>query len=170
MPHKKAPTKAKPICPKCHVQLTLETYRNLELDACPSCLGLWLDYDEFDHLTTEKDVYADDTLSTQFFRKPPENAARLYECVRCNNIMTRKNFRNISGILIDLCHEHGVWLDKNELTEIRKFIASGGLDKSQDNELLLHAEDMKSLALRTQNLEFMQQMLFKLNFKRWLFS
>ena len=38
----------------------------------------------------------------------------------------RRNFRKTSGIFIDRCHEHGTWLDADELEEIAGFLLSGG--------------------------------------------
>ena len=38
----------------------------------------------------------------------------------------RRNFRKSSGVIIDVCHEHGTWLDANEIEQIAGFILSGG--------------------------------------------
>jgi Zn-finger nucleic acid-binding protein len=170
MPHKTPPTKKKANCPKCHVALSPKVYREVELDVCPECSGMWLDTLDFEHLTSEKDVYADESTSTHFDRIVPENAPRLYECVRCNNIMNRTNFRRISGILIDSCCDHGAWLDSKELTQIRNFVASGGLDKSQDTEIRKNNAEIRGLATKVEDLEFMQKMLHRWSLKRMFFS
>ncbi|MBI4744290.1 MAG: zf-TFIIB domain-containing protein, partial [Actinobacteria bacterium] len=130
MPNTIPPTKSKALCPKCKVELQPKKFRECELNVCPSCSGMWLDTLEFEQLTSEKDVYNDPSGEIQFIRVQPENDQKFYECVRCDNIMNRINFKRISGILIDICGEHGVWLDNRELTCLRNFIASGGLDKS----------------------------------------
>ncbi|MEJ2032881.1 MAG: zf-TFIIB domain-containing protein [Deltaproteobacteria bacterium] len=64
-----------------------------------------------------------------------DNESEYFKCARCEAVMVRRNFRRISGVLIDVCRDHGVWLDAGELEQIRCFIANGGLDKSQDREI-----------------------------------
>ena len=46
--------------------------------------------------------------------------------------MVSRNFGRISGIMIDVCRHHGVWLDAKELEAIVEFIRKGGLEKSRD--------------------------------------
>ena len=40
--------------------------------------------------------------------------------------MLRRNFRKSSGVILDVCGEHGTWLDADELEQITGFILSGG--------------------------------------------
>jgi hypothetical protein len=40
--------------------------------------------------------------------------------------MLRRNFRKSSGVILDVCGEHGSWLDADELEQITGFILSGG--------------------------------------------
>jgi len=40
--------------------------------------------------------------------------------------MQRRNFRKSSGVILDVCVEHGSWLDADELEQITGFILSGG--------------------------------------------
>jgi Zn-finger nucleic acid-binding protein len=40
--------------------------------------------------------------------------------------MQRRNFRKKSGVIIDSCPSHGIWLDADELEQIAGFILSGG--------------------------------------------
>jgi hypothetical protein len=45
--------------------------------------------------------------------------------------MQRCNFRRKSGVIIDRCHDHGTWLDSDELEQIAGFILSGGLAQAE---------------------------------------
>ncbi|MEC4678044.1 MAG: hypothetical protein VST69_04740 [Nitrospirota bacterium] len=63
-----------------------------------------------------------------------------------------------------------IWLDAGELDQIRCFIANGGLDKSQDREIVRNREDLDLVAHKVKNLEFMQKRLNFWNFKYWLFK
>ena len=40
--------------------------------------------------------------------------------------MLRRNFRRSSGVITDVCRDHGTWLDADELEQIAGFILSGG--------------------------------------------
>jgi len=167
MPNKIPPTKSKAFCPKCKVELQTKIYKKLELDVCPSCQGMWLDTLEFEYITSPKDVYTDPSLEPIFIPTPLEERENsYYECVRCNNLMNRINFKR-SGVLIDICCDHGVWLDKGELTRIRRFIASGGLDKTQDKEILNNKMELERLASKVDNIEFLQKVLHRWNLK-WI--
>jgi Zn-finger nucleic acid-binding protein len=42
--------------------------------------------------------------------------------------MNRVNFGKRSGVIVDVCKEHGVWFDRGELTQAIEFVAKGGLD------------------------------------------
>jgi Zn-finger nucleic acid-binding protein len=59
--------------------------------------------------------------------------------------MNRTNFGHRSGIVIDVCKSHGVWLEHNELRRVLNFIDSGGLERSRamDRD---HADAQRELA------------------------
>jgi Zn-finger nucleic acid-binding protein len=84
--------------------------------------------------------------------------------------MNRKNFRRISGVIIDECGRHGVWLDAGELEKIRHFIADGGLDRSQDREIERTRNELRDLATKVDQTAFVQKILHFWKFKRWLFG
>ena len=45
--------------------------------------------------------------------------------------MLRKNFRESSGVIVDVCAAHGVWFDRGELGTIIDFAASGAMAKAE---------------------------------------
>jgi Zn-finger nucleic acid-binding protein len=156
-------------CPRCSISLGVQKYRNYELDKCGQCEGLWLQPDEFDVLTSEFDVYRDNNSDPQYFRAGLPKSENYLPCANCTKIMSRRNFKSISGVLIDACIHCGVWLDKGELQSIRNFIASGGLDKAQDNKLVKQELKLEALSDRVSDVEFMEKMLNKFSLKRILF-
>ena len=170
MPNAVPPTKTTLLCPKCGVDLQPKIYKKLELDVCPSCSGTWLDTLEFEYITSQKDVYSDHSIEPIFIYDPPDGSYPLHECVRCDNLMNRINFKNASGILIDVCSYHGVWLDKDEITKLRCFIASGGLDKVQDMEILKNKGRIKRIARHADDIEFIQRAIHRWNLKRLILS
>jgi hypothetical protein len=44
--------------------------------------------------------------------------------------MNRTNYGHISGVVLDVCKDHGLWFDKDKLREVLEFIEGGGLEKS----------------------------------------
>jgi Zn-finger nucleic acid-binding protein len=48
-------------------------------------------------------------------------------CPACTQIMSRRNFARISGIIVDECRNHGTFFDAGELEDVLAFVRSGGL-------------------------------------------
>ncbi|MGD9202305.1 MAG: zf-TFIIB domain-containing protein [Chitinispirillia bacterium] len=172
MPNKIQPIKKIAYCPKCKIELVPKFFRKEELDICPKCNGLWLDTLEFETLTSPKDIYNDDSVDSVFIQEPTEVKCPdpYHECVRCNNIMNRVNFKRISGILIDICCDHGVWLDDTELIRLRSFIAAGGYFKEQDMKIYNNSKKIEKLSSDLNNVEFMQRALHRWSLRRILYS
>lgn len=157
-------------CPRCSVPLQIKHYRKYELDKCNQCEGMWLEPNEFSVLTSEFDVYRDDESDPTYYRPALKKAEGYLPCANCQQLMSRRNFKAISGVLIDTCIHCGVWLDKGELASIRSFIASGGLDKAQDNKLVNQELKLEALDDRISDVEMMQKMLNKYSAKRIFFQ
>lgn len=156
-------------CPRCKTPLEIHQFNRYELDQCPSCEGLWLEPQEFNLLTSEFDVYRDEKSDPNYIKKSMPRAEGYLPCACCSKLMTRQNFKSISGVVIDLCINCGVWLDKDELIQIRNFIASGGLDKAQDRHLHNQQQAIEKLDDRVSDIELMEKMLNKFSVKRIFF-
>lgn len=140
-------------------------------ELCPDCGGLWLDRGKFRRATRESDVYREESLiMSEYIKKPAQDTVTYVPCVRCGKIMNRKNFAKISGVIIDECGNHGVWLDAGELEKIRHFIADGGLERVQDREIEKNRVEIERLAIKVDQTAFVQRLLNFWNFKRWLFG
>lgn len=70
---------------------------------------------EFNQLTSERHVYADKDIPYEYSKPGLSDDKRYLSCPLCENIMLRKNFKTISGVLIDQWRDHGIWLDAGEL-------------------------------------------------------
>ena len=42
-------------------------------------------------------------------------------------MMLRKNFKESSGVVVDVCTPHGIWFDRGELGKILEFVQSGAM-------------------------------------------
>jgi Zn-finger nucleic acid-binding protein len=159
----------KPECPRCRKPLKILVENEEEYDICTTCGGMWLDRSEF-HLTTrESNVYRKENFKTEYVKGPLKDPGGYVPCVRCGKLMIKKNFGRISGVMIDRCNRHGVWLDAGELEKIRHFIADGGMDKSRDREITKNRDAIKELATTVRDTAFTQRLIHFWNPKRWLF-
>jgi len=160
-----------PSCPRCHIPLRLSVIRDLEIDICPQCRGIWLDSEEFDYLTSERDVYSDPSVPRTFEKRPLklDDESIYLPCLRCGQPMHRRNFKKVSGILIDLCPKHGAWLDAGELEQIRSFVANVDAHRSLARQDELLQEEVASLTRQLRDVELVQQAVNIWNLKYWLY-
>ncbi len=158
------------VCPRCKTALKTQVQRGEEYDLCERCGGLWLDRAEFRNATTEARVYRDEAVQGEYLRGPWKDPGGYLPCVRCGTMMNRKNFARISGVLIDECGGHGVWLDAGELEKIRQFIVDGGLEAAQDKEIERARIELEQLSTRVGKIGLVQGMIHFWNIKRWMFG
>ena len=96
-------------CPRCNCELAVENYRGIEVDRCPNCGGMWLDYGELDQL--EDTVLDKDKLKGSLMLR---SFQRELACPKCGGRMQRFYYR-ANKLELDFCEEgHGWWLDADE--------------------------------------------------------
>ena len=122
-------------CPSCDEHPQLFSRRIAEESAtvleCRTCAGLWLGHDAFNVLSKRADQEFQHRGSeidwTSFPQGEHDSNWRYRMCPKCAYPMVRRIFGKKSGVMIDLCREHGVWFDAKELQMILAWIRSGGL-------------------------------------------
>lgn len=134
-------------CPRCLVPLVAVRVANSVLDQCPRCAGLWMGLAVFDRICADAQAGAAASGLLRPAAPDPLPQVRYLDCPRCAQPMGRVNYARGSGVLINVCRSHGVWLDGDQLRQIMEFIASGGLDRARRNE-------MEHLESRRRALEF----------------
>jgi Zn-finger nucleic acid-binding protein len=159
-----------PICPRCRIPLERKREDVVDIHACPRCNGLWLDPGEFDVLTAESTVYREEQLKKEYGRPPLPDKIEYLPCARCGKLMVRKNYAHISGLIIEECGRHGIWLDNGELENIRQFILDGGLEKEQFKEIEKNKAELKDLAEKVNDTAFTQKLIHFWNWKRWFYG
>ena len=132
-------------CPRCKEPLQARRVNELDLLECAGCGGTWVPQEHFDSLVSAKAEEGRTRgltrLSIGRLEKAPKKTLSSDEIVKyvpcpcCNNLMNRRNFGRVSGIIIDLCDEHGVWLDYQELNQIVLFVEKGGLERTKRLEI-----------------------------------
>ena len=62
--------------------------------------------------------------------------------------MNRSNYGGGSGVIVDVCGPHGVFLDRGELTKIVDFLEKGGWDRVKKREKQRMEEEISALESR----------------------
>jgi Zn-finger nucleic acid-binding protein len=70
------------------------------------------------------------------------------KCPICRDLMNRKSFGARSGVVIDICKEHGTWLNGGELRKLMEWKRAGGLLLTQEREEQRKQYDDKQERLR----------------------
>jgi len=131
-------------CPICSIPLkTIDLGVNGKffIERCPECLGLFFDPGELEALLEQsvKNVFEISRSRLALFNLTGQTASRVatyVKCPVCAKMMNRINFGARSGVVIDQCKEHGVWLDAGELRQLSEWMKAGGklLDKERAAE------------------------------------
>jgi Zn-finger nucleic acid-binding protein len=150
---------AKRKCPRCRIDMRLVEVGDSKVLECSTCLGLWLTTAGFEKLCSDKEqqsaVLGNPTL-TGVDRHVSETKVNYVPCPQCTQLMNRANFARCSGVIIDLCKQHGIWFDRNELSRIVEFIRAGGLEMSRTKEKLALEAERRQLHQERVTLELQQ--------------
>ncbi len=143
-------------CPRCE---TLMESIDLGLDGgffierCARCLGLFFDPGELEHVLNvsaqnvhEVDRERLDVMIEEEYADTPRQV-KYIKCPVCSTLMNRRIFGAKSGVIVDSCRHHGVWLDGGELAQIVKWAKVGGriLDEERKERDTKNEERKKRL-------------------------
>ncbi len=114
------------------------------IERCEKCLGLFFDPGELDSMIEHhiRAIFTIDRIALAGLAEyRPQDEVRYRKCPVCQKIMNRVNFGESSGVIVDQCRDHGVYLDAGELHHILKWVRSGGaLHSKQESNARLAAE------------------------------
>lgn len=135
-------------CPHCREAMHGVRIGALETLECGRCDGLWVDAEAFEQLCADGEAQA---AVVQWQQEHPPHAparepVRYRPCPACGKFMNRVNFARISGVILDVCRQHGAFFDRRELHGVVAFLRSGGLERSRAREREELAEERRRLA------------------------
>ncbi len=122
------------ICPRCNKPLQtidLKVGEKFLIERCTNCLGLFFDPGELEALL-------DKSVSNVFYidynqleeirnvRRHQDYPVGYIKCPVCLKLMNRINFGSRSGVIVDKCRDHGIWVDGGELRQLMEWIKAGG--------------------------------------------
>jgi Zn-finger nucleic acid-binding protein len=141
-------------CPHCRAELAAVRVGGTMVRECGACGGLWLDNAAFEALCADREQQAEVLAFRARAAVPAEVDTRIRyrTCPECGILMHRLNFRRVSGVIVDVCREHGTWFDADELRRIVEFIQGGGLERARGRERALLEEERERLELARRDL------------------
>jgi Zn-finger nucleic acid-binding protein len=135
-------------CPRCKSEMRVVTVGNSKVLECAACLGLWLRTEAFERICADREQHAavlGKASIAEIDRAVRQEKVKYVPCPECLQLMNRANFARCSGVIIDICKQHGIWFDRDELSRIIAFIRSGGLEMSREREKRSLEEERRRL-------------------------
>lgn len=106
------------------------------VEECMRCGAVFVGRDTLESLTRARELDAGERVGEAVRPVAQASAEVRYRgCPACGVLMNRRNFGRRSGVIVDVCKEHGVWFDADELTAVLEFVARGGLVKQRQTQL-----------------------------------
>jgi Zn-finger nucleic acid-binding protein len=97
-------------CSTCNVELAPITRDGIQMEACPSCKGMWLTRQELEQLEDEVFDFGDDEKGSLMLG----DEASTRTCPQCSKPMKSFGYR-LYDLQLDFCEDgHGYWLDADE--------------------------------------------------------
>ena len=142
-------------CPRCVTTiLVARLIGDAMLDECPTCQGTFVDVTALERILKER---RPNELQSMMNELVPPGHSGVFEvptltdpggpmyvkCPDCHKHMNRRNFAAGSGIVIDVCRNHGTWFDKDELSAAIDFALSGGLDRARQKEMARREDEQR---------------------------
>ena len=122
-------------CVRCE-QAELSGVRVGEHDVaeCLRCGGLFVEHEVMERITRAAEDRGGIRLRPLAPAESTAERAAYVRCPSCASLMLRKNFGERSGVIVDVCGKHGVWLDRDELALIVEFVDAGGLARLRERD------------------------------------
>ena len=137
-------------CPRCSSPLQALALGAVHVRECSACGGLWIDPDALQNLCNAHEEHTA-VVSALESRVPANPAAqdtvRYIPCPQCAKLMNRVNFAHSSGVIMDVCKSHGVWLDRGELQRVMGFVDHGGLAAARQHQLEQLGDERRRLEI-----------------------
>ncbi len=127
-------------CPVCKVafdNINIGSKERIVVKRCNDCDGVFITEDVLEQLIKREKSERPkvDYKMLRFVQNNPrqqkESVIRYRKCPICESTMQRVNYRLVSGVIVDRCLRHGVWLDGGELRQLFEWKNAGGYAKKE---------------------------------------
>jgi Zn-finger nucleic acid-binding protein len=120
-------------------------YKQVELDYCHSCKGVWFDAGELDLLLEAAGLkHVRQTLGDVLRLPEALTSERKRRCPICNINMKKVKIGGETGVMIDACIRHdGLWFDGGEVADLIKIISARSTVKREtESEIIGFLKDV----------------------------
>jgi Zn-finger nucleic acid-binding protein len=113
------------ICPNCKRDMIVVEYKQIELDYCTNCEGVWFDAGELELLLEKMKLKSQEMVTEDLLRLPEAESKHTHRnCPICRRAMKVTGIGS-PVIEIDLCiNGHGIFFDSGELHQLLSQLAS----------------------------------------------
>jgi len=121
----------------------------IQVDCCQACAGTWFDDGELEALPAELSEHelAKGALSALDELRGLKSAVlrqvRYLTCPVCDETMSRRNYEQVSGVILNRCSGHGTWLDFTNGKAFLQLLAEGRLAEVKQRGLWFEADDRR---------------------------
>ena len=126
-------------CPACSGELRQRDVGAHQLTECAGCGGLWVASSTLDELCRAAERTGIAQASALAPRPLPavrEPERVVYRaCPACSEPMSRRNWGVSSGVVVDVCPTHGIWLDAHELERVLAWVRAGGPERERQRRV-----------------------------------
>lgn len=127
-----------PLCDTTFENINIGLKERVLVKRCNDCDGVFITEDILEQLIKreKKERAKVDYRVLRFIQENPrqkkESVIRYRRCPICENMMQRINYRAVSGVIVDRCLRHGIWLDGGELRQLFEWKKAGGSAKKSE--------------------------------------
>ncbi|HNO76702.1 MAG TPA: zf-TFIIB domain-containing protein [Phycisphaerae bacterium] len=130
-------------CPRCDEELEivpLNLADGFGIDRCRKCQGIFFDPGELESILDESVSKVYEVDYPRLAKLVEEEGIKEFreisyiKCPDCMQVMNRKAYGARSGVIVDQCRDHGVWLDGRELHVLLHWVKAGGQIHQKDRE------------------------------------
>ena len=152
--------KAEDNCPVCSThfeQINVGLNTSVLIQRCNDCDGVFIKEDILEQLIKKKTIENNkiDFHILRFIQDNPrqkkETIIRYRHCPICKNMMQRINYRAVSGVIVDRCLRHGIWLDGGELRQLFEWKKAGGTLKKEIKKKEIKQESVNKFIYDSSN-------------------
>ena len=128
------------ICPVCKSDMIVIEYRDIELDYCTNCKGVWFDSGELElflgpHNTEESRTVIDSSIHS----REVISLEKKRKCPICGRKMKKMVIGEKPQILIDVCDKnHGLWFDGGEVAQMIRNLPAEQLPNGNSREQVMN--------------------------------
>jgi len=123
-------------CPRCqHRQLDAFANQDGTIFDCGGCGGQFVSREVLATMIRRHQSVFGGTPVRLRPANPLQESVTYVPCPFCSELMLRRNFGKVSGIVVDTCAKHGTWFDVGELSRVLSFVSAGGLRPPADSAL-----------------------------------